>query len=356
MPPSAADTNRAVYEKLIDVMNSKSLSLPAVKCEEYFDFVEELFTPEEAAIAILMPPGFSTIDTIAGKFVDTTITGLAAKLETMGDRCLVQIKEAGGEKLYELLPFIPGITELLFMGGLADERSKRVHLLMERYIAALRKMADQSKQQTAGLREPKRKVAVKQDVSFKSTVVPLAEISGFLMRADYIAAGKCICRYQSVLKNEPCQEPLDNCLIVGESAKFAVQRGLANVISREEAIRKMEEADVAGLIHHYTNSPDHYANLLCNCCQCHCSIMRGIKNSPVPGNIVIARYKIEVSEDNCTGCGSCVERCQMEALKIAGEKLIYNAVRCLGCGLCTSACPSGSLALKPLESSKVPLK
>jgi Na+-translocating ferredoxin:NAD+ oxidoreductase subunit B len=345
-----------VYEKLIDVMNAKSLSLPAVKCDEYFAFVRELFTPGEAEIAVAMPPGFSNIEKIAEKFANRDVSALAAQLEKMGDQCLVQIKQADGVKLYELLPFIPGITELMFMGGLADERSRKVHQLMEQYIAALRKMGDEAKKQEATPSERRKKVSVTKDVEFKSTVVPIKEITEFLMNAEHIAAGTCICRYQSVLKNEPCGEPINNCLIVGPSAEFAAQRGFAKVITREDAIQRMEEADRAGLIHHYTNSPDHYTNLLCNCCQCHCSIMRGIKKSPVPGSIVIARYSVEIQEDDCTACGACIDRCQMDALKIANEKLTYNSSRCLGCGLCVSVCPTDSLVLKPLAASKIPLK
>ena len=349
--------NQTAYEKLIDAMNARSVSLPAVNCKEYFAFVQELFTPQEAEIDAVMPLGFVDIEKIAEKLPFKKNTAeLAAQLEVMGDRCLVQIREANGQKIYELLPFIPGITELMFIGGLTDERSKKVHQLMEEYIAALRKMAQSSPPQEVKPAEPLKKVSLQRDITFKSTVVPLNEITEFLKNVEYIAAGTCICRYQSVLKGEPCGEPVNNCLILGSSAKFAAERGMASKITKEDAIQRMEEADKAGLIHHYTNSPDHYANLLCNCCQCHCSIMRGVKRAPVPGHIVVARYTMIIDEDSCTACEVCIKRCQMEALKMTNGKLICDTLRCLGCGLCSCVCPTESLTLKPLEASKIPLR
>ncbi|MBN1375893.1 MAG: 4Fe-4S binding protein [Dehalococcoidia bacterium] len=349
------DSNTAAYEKLIDAMNARGLTLPAVKCDEFFTLVEELFTPEEAVIASAMPLGFSTINKIAARLPGRGTIDLAAQLETMADRFLIQIRQSNGGKLYELLPFVPGITELMFMGGFVDERSRKVYNLVIEYITALEKMAALAPPPESTPAEPARLITVEEDVSHKSAILPLKEICQFLMKTDYIAAGICMCRRQGELRNNPCKAPLNNCLILGKSAKFAVERGFAMRITKEDAVKRMKEADKAGLIHSYTNNPNHYINLLCNCCQCHCAIARGIKNSPVPGQVITARYLAEIDEDSCTACEVCIERCQMEALKIADGKLTCDPIRCLGCGLCLPVCPTEALSLKPLEASKIPL-
>jgi electron transport complex protein RnfB len=343
------------YMKLIDALNERNMTLPSVACDEFFALVQELFTPEEAEIASAMPLGHSSIEQIAERLADTSTTKLAPKLETMADKLVIQIREANGKKSYELLPFIPGITELIFLGGFIDERSKKVFKLTMEYIWALEKMAASAPPQEATPAEPARKISVEEEVTHKSAVVPLKEISEVLMNTEHIGAGICVCRRQGDFQNNPCKAPQNNCLILGESAKFAIGRGVAKHITGEEAVKRMEEADRAGLIHTYSNDPDHFINLLCNCCQCHCRIISSIKNSPFPGQIITARYVVSIDEDSCTSCEACIERCQMEALKMADGKLTCNTIRCLGCGLCTSVCPTESLALKPLEASKVPL-
>jgi len=44
-----------VYGKLAGAINARSSCLPAVKCDEFYDLVTFLFTPEEAAIFVAMP-------------------------------------------------------------------------------------------------------------------------------------------------------------------------------------------------------------------------------------------------------------------------------------------------------------
>jgi NAD-dependent dihydropyrimidine dehydrogenase PreA subunit len=331
------------------------MTLPSVSCDEFFALVQELFTPEEAEIASAMPLGHSSIEQIAERLAGTSTAELAPKLETMADKLVIQIREPNGKKSYELLPFIPGITELIFLGGFIDERSKKVFKLVMEYIWALEKMAASAPPPEAAPAEPARKISVEEEVTHKSAVVPLKEISELLMNTEHIGVGICVCRRQGDFQNNPCKAPQNNCLILGESAKFAIGRGVAKHITGEEAVKRMEEANRAGLIHTYSNDPDHFINLLCNCCQCHCRIISSIKNSPFPGQIITARYVVSIDEDSCTACEACIERCQMEALKMADGKLTCNTIRCLGCGLCTSVCPTESLVLKPLEASKVPL-
>jgi Na+-translocating ferredoxin:NAD+ oxidoreductase subunit B len=343
------------YTKLAEALNLRNMTLPSVPIEEFYKLVQELFTPEEAEIACAMPLGYSSIEQIAAKFPGISAAELATKLETMADKLVVEIRESNGKKSYELLPFIPGITELIFLSGLPDERSRNVFNLVTEYIHALERMAPPAPQPQAAPAEPARKVSVEEEVTHKSAVVPLKEISELLMNAETIGAGICVCRRQGDLNNNPCKAPQNNCLILGDSAKFAIGRGVAKLITKEDAVKRMEEADKAGLIHSYSNDTDHFINLLCNCCQCHCTIIQAVKRAPVPGEIITARYLVEIDEDGCTACEACIERCQMEALTIKDGKLSCNAIRCLGCGLCTSVCPTESLTLKPLEASKIPL-
>ena len=56
----------------------------------------------------------------------------------------------------------------------------------------------------------------------------------------------------------------------------------------------------------------------------------------------------------CVGCGTCVDRCQMEALTLEGAVAELNLERCIGCGLCVSTCPDGALRLERKPASEQP--
>ena len=56
----------------------------------------------------------------------------------------------------------------------------------------------------------------------------------------------------------------------------------------------------------------------------------------------------------CKGCGTCVKRCEMEALSIDNKKAVLDLKRCIGCGLCVSTCPTHSLSLVRKPKTKQP--
>jgi Na+-translocating ferredoxin:NAD+ oxidoreductase subunit B len=64
--------------------------------------------------------------------------------------------------------------------------------------------------------------------------------------------------------------------------------------------------------------------------------------------MVFSNYFAEVNQDECTGCETCLERCQMEAIKMnEGELAEINLDRCIGFGLCVAACPEDAIQLTP---------
>jgi ferredoxin len=348
-----------VYEQLAGALNARSTAFPSVKCKEFFDLVEFLFTPEEAKIAVAMPLGNASIEAIAANLDTRDLKKLEAQLEGMADHGLINIREKDGRKLYEGLPFVPGITEYQLMRGIIDERHKKIAVLLRDYARAMIKTLmspDAPKIESFAPAKDGKRVPVDHDIPHTTTVVPLEEIKDLVRKTEYVAAGTCICRHQGILLGKECKEPTNNCMILGETAKFSSERGFTKILTTEEALKRLDEADEAGLIHSFANTPDSFTNLLCNCCQCHCMIMRGVKRSPAPSKAVNARYLIKIDDDACTACEACIPRCQMEALKMVDGKLVRDENRCIGCGICMWVCPTDALSLDPLPASNVPLK
>ena len=83
------------------------------------------------------------------------------------------------------------------------------------------------------------------------------------------------------------------------------------------------------MVHSVDNIEGHFGSI-CNCCGCCCVFLNTKKKM---GLLVISssNYLAEVEEDNCVGCGTCEERCPMEAITV-GDKgtAAINEEVCIG--------------------------
>jgi ferredoxin len=85
-------------------------------------------------------------------------------------------------------------------------------------------------------------------------------------------------------------------------------------------------------------------------------MLRLQKMLPRPVDFWATNYCASVDAGRCTGCGACVERCQVNAVTIddqAGTAVI-NTDRCIGCGNCVTTCPAGAMSLVGKEKETVP--
>ena len=53
----------------------------------------------------------------------------------------------------------------------------------------------------------------------------------------------------------------------------------------------------------------------------------------------------KVDLEKCNGCGTCVDECPMEAIKLENEKAVISDDECTECGVCVDACPNDALSL-----------
>lgn len=336
-----------VYQRLADAINARGAAYPAVPCPEFYAVAREFFTPEEAEIACHMPNRSAVLEELAGHISKIDQSRLQEHLENMAEKGVVRVKEVNGKKYYELLPFVPGSIELQFMRGRDDERTKRLAQLLREYAKALRNMATAAPQAAESAATATRTILVRREVQHLSTILPCEEVFKLIENTKHIAAGTCVCRHQGDLLDRPCDKPKANmCMVFGESARFVAEYGFARPISKEEARRSIEEAEKAGLVHSYANTEDRAINLLCNCCGCHCFILRPLSRHPSPAQGVIAEWVSVIDEDDCTGCGACVDRCWMKALGLEGDRVVCLMERCIGCGVCRYVCPTDAIKLE----------
>ncbi|MBU4315823.1 MAG: 4Fe-4S binding protein [Proteobacteria bacterium] len=68
----------------------------------------------------------------------------------------------------------------------------------------------------------------------------------------------------------------------------------------------------------------------------------------------VSNYQANTDLKTCKGCGLCVKRCPMEAIRLeasddannkTGRVAVLEKDRCIGCGVCAYKCPAKSIVL-----------
>jgi len=119
---------------------------------------------------------------------------------------------------------------------------------------------------------------------------------------------------------------------------------MGRYITLQEAVEILRRADEAGLV----LQPGNYQNAgnICCCCGCCCGVLRTLKKLPRPVDHISSPFYAESIPDNCNGCETCLDRCQMEAIQINNGNAVIDLNRCIGCGLCVTTCPTGAMELR----------
>jgi len=165
----------------------------------------------------------------------------------------------------------------------------------------------------------------------------------------------CICRQEHAIMGEGCGKLLESCLVFGMAVDHDRALKVGREIDVQEALHILQQADKEGLVLQPSNSRD--IVWICCCCGCCCQILKNIKRHPRPASLVSTPFRATADSETCSGCGICVDRCQMEAISLESDTVLLNSDRCIGCGLCVSTCPTGSLTLvrKPsTEQTEIP--
>ena len=57
-------------------------------------------------------------------------------------------------------------------------------------------------------------------------------------------------------------------------------------------------------------------------------------------------YEEMVNDEDCIGCGTCVEKCPMHTIDLEDGLAVVREENCIGCGVCAHHCPEGAIHLK----------
>lgn len=190
-------------------------------------------------------------------------------------------------------------------------------------------------------------VPVGATIESKAKVLALEDVREIVNQARTLAVTRCTCR----VVDGKCGKPVEICIQVNRAADYALQRGTGRLITKEEAMGLLHQAEKEGLIHIVDNRQkvDH---IICNCCR-DCCINWKLPN---PHKFVDpSRFQAWVNADDCLGCQVCLERCYFDAIVIEGEepKARINPEKCMGCGVCTVTCPTEAITMKEVRPPEV---
>lgn len=339
-----------VYKRLCEEMARRGGRYPGKDIPEFYALVEELFTRDEAAVAALMTSRLVTAGPIAEK-LGKEVQEVEAVLEGMCDKSLCMSLDKNGARFYLPVPFVPGIFEFQFARGKFSERDRRIAQLIHAYKAAYDRSSPPAER--AGF--PKNRVVpINETIRPQSKVHTFNQINSYIEQADPIAVYTCFCRHEAKLLDpkDDCGMPMEVCMIFGNGAKFFIDRGVARQLTKDEAKQVLRTAAEAGLVHAGLNSQA--LDFICNCCHCHCMILKDALSQPKPGQVLGSGYQPQIDPDVCTGCESCVERCPAKALTIPGEVPVMDPDRCFGCGVCAVGCPMEAIEMVEKEVLPIP--
>jgi len=269
--------------------------------------------------------------------VSLPVDVVRSRLEAMADKVIIFTRETKAGRVYGLLTTIPGIFEFPFMKGDGTPLHDRLAVLWDKYKHEAQAEAFEGKPTPL-----MRVVPVNKSLDFKNEILTYDDVVRLIENADYICLTECACR-TSLRK---CSKPTDVCMAMGYMARFLVERGYGKHATKEEAHDALKRADSAGLVHCTNNSQDG-AVVICNCCQCCCTVLRGRTEMNLKNSFAPSRYTAHVKSDSCTGCSICADdRCPNRAITINDGIALVNEENCIGCGLCVTGCPSEAIELK----------
>jgi len=334
------DINDA-YERLAEVLDKIPNSYTSVEDGTHLKVLRWIFTPEEADLTRRMKLRGETVEEMADR-LELNVEGMESMLETMHEKGQIRAWNSSTGRRYALIPFVVGIYEEQ-LGRMDKEFAQ----LVEDYFVKGRG-GELFGTEPAVFRVIPINAAVKTELE----IHPYDVAEEIIRNSKSWGLRECICKKQQELLNNPCKYPKSVCLIFAPKKENAFDEDeLTQSITMEESLKILRESEEAGLVH-CTMNIQSGNNYICNCCTCCCNVLRGVSLSGTPHAFVKANFIVGVDAELCSGCGTCVERCQFDALSIPEDISVVNPDLCIGCGVCVITCPEGALELDSLKAEE----
>ena len=333
----------------------KAGSLPFPINDTVIDILKMVITEEQANFIALLRKSSYNLEELKSltDLDDESLNKMIKDLNHNGALTAIPSKSTG-VMVYRIVPFFPGMLEFTLMRGETNENTKEIARLWQKFFDETVKFTqmnyDVMIKSLKNARSIDRIIPVEQGIDVKQErVIPLEEMSKIIEENDPIALTTCYCRHQKDLIGNPCKttDLRKNCFGFGRAAEFLIRENFGEKISKEDALRIMKESEDAGLVHkafHNGLDPTKEIEGICQCCKCCCGTFSSHYAGAAPF-LSQTSYLAKVNEEDCVACGTCVEKCNAEAIELE-DKAIVDKERCIGCGLCAYHCPEDAIEME----------
>ena len=329
------------HKQLAERLDALPNGFPPTTDGSELRLLAKLFTEEDASLAAQLSPTFESVENIAAR-TGRDVEELRKQLKGMSRRGLIEAGRVEGVLGFKLMPFVVGIYEMQI--GTMDAELAR---LFEDYF--------QQSFSTALAFKPQfhRVIPVYESVRNDMEIRPYESAADIVNAAQSWGVMDCICRKQKALIGDPCEHPLDVCMIMHQSPNAFANNNVVRALTHDEALATLRRAAQAGLVHSVSNN-EKGLYYICNCCTCSCGILRGMAKLGIANVVASSSFINNVDEAICNGCEDCIPSCQFSALSMDGLLAQVDATRCTGCGVCVLVCSTGALQLsrRPEEEIK----
>ncbi len=345
-----------IYRKLQKHLDKSPAGFAATESGADIQLLKHLLTPEEAEICLTLSnikkePVTTIHKRVIKRGMPITIGELQKKLDHMVRKGTILVfKEGFIQRRYMNV----GVSA----GGMIDFQVNR---LTRDLVDMLDKYHEESFARKKGKSRPMvpqlRTVPVEKSIPLGKNIVSSYDDVRKLVEQSPgpFSVTNCVCRQMKDLRGQPCKysDLRETCIQIGsDHARQYVEMGISRFVSRDEVYIVLEKAQAAGFILQPENSQ--LPGNICCCCGDCCGPVSAAKKSPRPVDFFVTNFYCEINSTLCTGCGICIERCQLEAIEITDGKAVIELDRCIGCGNCIVTCKTGAIRLVRKVEEHVP--
>jgi len=330
-----------IYRQLQEQLDQYSMGFPATESGIELKILKYLFSETDARMFTALTPMLESAQAVASR-LDRPEADVAAQLDEMAERGLLFRLNKKDAPHYGAIPFVHGLYEFQVKNLKLDFAEMAKQYFDEAFDGAMRAGADYFL----------RTIPVQQSIDVTRNVASYDDAVEILRGKPFIVITDCICRKTADLVDHDCGKPLEACFMFGSMGQYYLDRGMGRKISLEEAVDILNSCREAGLVTQPATSQNPAG--MCNCCGDCCGVLRALNKHPKPAEMVFSNHFAVVDIEDCTGCETCLERCQMDALGLNADGLaVVDEDRCIGCGLCVTTCPTEALKLVPKSEEEL---
>jgi electron transport complex protein RnfB len=334
-----------VYRRLQQQLDELPVGFPATASGVEIRILRRLFSPDEAAAALALSAVPQPLEKVLPRARGYTADGLRRLLDGMAAKGVIFATGGRGRRRYSRAPLAIGIYELQ-----VDRLTRELQEDFEQYgrEAFGRVFLN-------GRTTQMRTIPVDARFVPERAVGRYDDVRALLERsAGPWATINCVCRQGKDLLGQPCRQTTERrvCLVMGSVASGLLASGRGESLTREPVLALVERAERDGMVLQPSNTREPV--FICFCCGCCCGVLAMAKQMPRPAEYLTTNYRAAVDEALCAECGTCLERCPMDALRTADGSARLDDGRCIGCGLCVATCTTGALRLEAKPRPVVP--